>query len=506
MSPMRDVKVKVLVEIGEVLSSSLDLEETLNSILRFLSESLNMHRGTITLVDPRSNELHIEVAQGLTKEEKERGRYKIGEGITGKVVETGQPMVIKDIQAEPLFLNRTQARKDLEERKFAFLCVPVKVGNKVIGALSVDHLFKGDISYEEDIKVLTIIASMIGQAVRVRELAEKDKQAVVTENLKLRQELKGKYKFGNIVYGSKAMETILEGAAQVADSNATVLLSGESGTGKELVASAIHYQSPRANKPFIKVACAALPENLLESELFGYERGAFTGAMERRMGRFELADNGTIFLDEIGDLTLSTQVKLLRVLQEREFERLGGNQTVKVDVRVICATHRDLLKMVEEGKFRQDLYYRINVFPMIVPPLRDRKEDIPLLANHFIHKYGKENHKSVRSINQPALEMLLAHDWPGNVRELENAIERAVVLCNKDTITPKELPPNLRIGEALNLPATGATLPEIVASLEKKKIEDALNKYKTQRKAAKALGITERILGYKMLKYRLNNE
>lgn len=506
MSPMRDVKVKVLVEIGEVLSSSLDLEETLNSILRFLSESLNMHRGTITLVDPRSNELHIEVAQGLTKEEKERGRYKIGEGITGKVVETGQPMVIKDIQAEPLFLNRTQARKDLEERKFAFLCVPIKVGNKVIGALSVDHLFKGDISYEEDIKLLTIIASMIGQAVKVRELAEKDKQAVISENLKLRQELKGKYKFGNIVYGSKAMETILEGAAQVADSNATVLLSGESGTGKELVASAIHYQSPRANKPFIKVACAALPENLLESELFGYERGAFTGALERRAGRFELADNGTIFLDEIGDLTLSTQVKLLRVLQEREFERLGGNQTIKVDVRVICATHRDLLKMAEEGKFRQDLYYRINVFPIIVPQLRDRKEDIPLLANHFIQKYAKENHKSVKAINQPALEMLLAHDWPGNVRELENAIERAVVLCGKDTIAPKELPPNLRIGEALNLPATGATLPEIVASLEKKKIEDALMKYKTQRKAAKALGITERILGYKMLKYRLNNE
>ncbi|MDD5594202.1 MAG: sigma 54-interacting transcriptional regulator [Candidatus Margulisbacteria bacterium] len=499
----KDLTVKALVEISEALASAYDLEKTLNSILKVFSELLEMQRGTITLVDPRTNELHIEVAQGLTREEKERGRYKIGEGITGRVVETGQPMVIPDIGAEPLFLNRTQARKNLRDRKFAFLCVPIKVGDKVVGALSVDHLFRGDISYEEDIKLLTIIASMVGQAVRIRELAEKDKQMVISENIKLRRELRGKYKFGNIVYSSKIMEDTLQGALQVAESPATVLLLGESGTGKELVASAIHYASPRADKPLIKVACASLPENLLESELFGYEKGAFTGALDRKAGRFEMANNGTIFLDEIGDLTPATQVKLLRVLQEKEFERLGGTQTIKVDVRVICATHRDLEEMVRERKFRDDLYYRINVFPVNLPPLRARKEDILLLVDHFIHKFNKENHKRIKGINRAALDLLMAYRWPGNIRELENVIERAVVLCQKELITSHELPSNLQAKETIEMPSTGATLPEIVESIEKQKIKEALEKHKTQRNAAKALGLTERILGYKIKVYKI---
>ncbi|MBU1026171.1 MAG: sigma 54-interacting transcriptional regulator, partial [Candidatus Margulisbacteria bacterium] len=416
------MKVKVLADVGEALAGSLDLEKSLGSILNVLSDSLEMKRGTVTLVDPITNELRIEVAQGLTKKEKERGRYKIGEGVTGKVVESGEAMVVHDIEAEPLFLNKTRARKDLKQRKFAFLCVPIKVGNKVIGALSVDHLFKGNIPYEEDTKLLTIIASMVGQAVKIRDLAEKEKQAVMAENVKLKQQLKGKYKFGNVIYTSPAMETVLEGARQVASSNAAVLLRGESGTGKELVAAAIHYSSLRAQKAFIKVACAALPENLLESELFGYEKGAFTGAMERRAGRFELAHGGTIFLDEIGDLSPATQVKLLRVLQEKEFQRLGGTETIKVDVRVICATHQNLEKMVKEKKFRDDLFYRINVFPVTLPPLRDRKEDIPLLVAHFTHKYNKENKKSIEGINRAALDTLMGYDWPGNVRELENVI------------------------------------------------------------------------------------
>ena len=500
---MRDVKVVALTEISAALASALDLEKALNSILKVLSEELKMQRGTITLVDPATNELHIEVAHGLTPEEKVRGKYKIGEGITGRVVATGQPMVVQDIEAEPLFLNRTQARKELEQRKFAFLCVPILVGNKVIGALSVDHLFRGDISYEEDIKLLMIIASMVGQAVRVRELAEKDKQAVVSENIKLRRELQGKFKFGNIIYSSGVMESMLEGSMRVADSQATVLIRGESGTGKELVASAIHYASPRSDKPFIKVACAALPENLLESELFGYEKGAFTGAMERKPGRFELANGGTIFLDEIGDLTLATQVKLLRVLQEKEIERLGGTQTVKIDVRIICATHRDLEKMVKDGKFREDLFYRINVFPIFLPPLRDRKEDIPLLIDHFYHKFAKENKKKVKGINRASLDMLLAYQWPGNVRELENVIERAVILCQKELITAADLPGTLKNGEEAEIAVTGATLPEVVGSIEKQRISEALEKHKTQRKAAKFLGITERMLGYKIQKYHL---
>ncbi len=500
---MIDLKVKVLVEISNVLSSSLDIQKTLSSILKVLSDSLGMERGTITLVQPKTNELHIEVAHGLTKEEKERGRYKIGEGITGRVVKTGEPMVIPDIEAEPLFLDRTQARRNLKERKFAFLCVPIKVGNKVIGALSVDHLFKTDVSFEEDQKLLAIIASMVGQAVQVRELAEREKQAVVSENIKLKQELKGKYKFTNIIYGSSIMESMLDGAMQVADSNATVLLRGESGTGKELVASAIHYSSNRSNKPFIKVACAALPENLLESELFGYERGAFTGAMERKIGRFELANMGTIFLDEIGDLTLATQVKLLRVLQEKEFERLGGNQTIKSDVRVIAATHRNLEEMTKSGKFREDLFYRINVFPIYLPPLRDRREDISMIVDHFVEKFNKENKKKIKGISRAALDTLMAYNWPGNVRELENAIERAVVLCRGEIISPAELPVNLSSNAKYDVSASGATLPQIVESIEKQKIIEALKMHKTQRKAAKALGITERMLGYKIKAYSI---
>lgn len=502
MSPTRDIKVKVLVEVSDALSSSLELPKSLNSILKILSDSLEMRRGTITLVDPLTNELRIEVACGLTRQEKERGRYKIGEGVTGKVVETGQPMVVPDIEAEPLFLDRTQARKNLKDREFAFLCVPIKVGNKVIGALSVDHLFKGDISYEEDIKLLLIIASMVGQAVKVRDLAASEKQAVVAENVQLRRQLKGKYKFGNVIYSSPVMETVLESARQVAQSQATILIRGESGTGKELVASAVHYASPRSDKPFIKVACAALPENLLESELFGYERGAFTGAMERKLGRFEMADQGTIFLDEIGDLSPATQVKLLRVLQEKEFERLGGTATIKVDVRVICATHQDLPKMIRDKKFREDLFYRINVFPVTIPPLRDRKEDIPLLVAHFTHKYNKENKKNIEGVNRAALDILLAYDWPGNVRELENIIERAVVICQKELISPRDLPANLS-QQTVEIKTEGATLPKIVESIEKQKIKEALIKYKTQRKAAKALGLTERMLGYKIQKYGL---
>jgi len=500
--PTRDIKVKVLVEISDALASALNLERALGSILKVLSDSLEMQRGTITLVDPNTNELYIEIAQGLSVQEKDRGRYKMGEGITGKVVETGEPMVVQDIGADPSFLNKTKAR-DLESRKFAFICVPIKTGNKVIGALSVDHLFKGDISYEEDVKLLIIIASMVGQAVKIRELAEKEKQAVISENIKLKQELQGKYKFGNIIYGSPLMESVLNIAMQVAESQATVLIRGDSGTGKELIASAIHYSSPRANKPFIKVACASLPENLLESELFGYERGAFTGALERKPGRFEMANGGTLFLDEIGDMTVSTQVKLLRVLQEKEFERLGGTETIKTDARLICATHRDLENMMKEGRFREDLYYRINVFPVNLPPLRDRKEDIPLLVDSFIEKYGKENKKNIKGINRAALDMLMAFRWPGNVRELENVIERAVVLCHKDLISVQELPANLQGSGEMNIQSGSMSLPELVGSIEKQKIIDALHKHKTQKVAAKALGITERMLGYKIKNYKI---
>jgi transcriptional regulator with PAS, ATPase and Fis domain len=307
------------------------------------------------------------------------------------------------------------------------------------------------------------------------------------------------------------MEEALNLVKRVAPSPATVLILGESGTGKELIARAIHYSSSRADKPFIRVNCAALPENLLESELFGHEKGAFTGAVARRIGRFEQADQGTIFLDEIGDLSLSLQVKLLHVLQEREFERVGSSQTIKVDVRVIAATNRNLEEGIKKGSFREDLYYRLNVVTISLSPLRDRKEDIPPLIEHFLKKYSRENKKEVTSLSKEARDLLMRYPYPGNVRELENIVERAVVLCRENTLNTQDLPLNLqetegegglkRIGEI------GRSLPDSLEEVERTLINQALEKSGgVQTKAAEYLGISERVLRYKMKKYKIAEE
>jgi two-component system NtrC family response regulator len=332
-----------------------------------------------------------------------------------------------------------------------------------------------------------------------------ERQNLIRENTELKEQLRERYKFDEIVSTSHAMEEALNLAGRVAASNATVLLRGESGTGKELVAKAIHYHSPRAKYPLIKVNCAALPETLLESELFGHEKGAFTGAIAKRIGRFEAADTGTIFLDEIGELTPGMQVKLLRVLQEREFERIGGNQTIKVDVRVIAATNRDIEKDIREGKFREDLYYRLNVVSVVIPPLRDRKEDIPALMEHFIKKYGTENKKVISGVAAEARDRLMRYAYPGNVRELENIIERAVVLAKRGTITATDLPLHLQGAEsddkAPAVPLKGQ-LNETLDTVERGLILDALKESGgIQTRAAERLGISERVLRYKLKKY-----
>jgi len=293
-------------------------------------------------------------------------------------------MVIPRVSAEPRFLDRTQSRKHLQKQDISFICVPIKLGNEVIGALSTDRLFSEHVDLQEDLRLLSIIASMIAQAVRLRQSVQAERQRLIEDNLRLQDELKERFRPANIIGNSRVMQAVYDQIARVAQSDATVLICGESGTGKELVANAVHYNSRRAGKPFVKVNCAALPEAVLESELFGHEKGAFTGAVNQRLGRFELASGGTIFLDEIGDFSMATQIKLLRVLQEREFERVGGSKSIRVDVRVITATNRDLETLIAENKFRQDLYYRLNVFPIHIPPLRERKSDIVLLADHFV--------------------------------------------------------------------------------------------------------------------------
>ena len=333
-----------------------------------------------------------------------------------------------------------------------------------------------------------------------------ERSHLIRENKELRTQLQERYTFHNIVYGSPKMEEVMGLIARVAPSQATVLIRGESGTGKELIAHAIHFASPRSKKPLVKVNCSAIPETLLESELFGHEKGAFTGASQKRMGRFEEADSGSLFLDEIGDLTPGTQIKLLRILQEKEFQRLGSNLTLKTDVRVIAATHRDLEEALKKAEFREDLYYRLNVISIHLPSLRERKEDIPLLIDYFIKKYSKQNQKTISDISKEARNLLLHYPYPGNVRELENLIERAVVLCRGEVITTQDLPFHLQEGkpEILWKFPKVKTLPESLEEVERDLIVKALHQHQgIQTKAAEGLGISERVLRYKMKKYKI---
>ncbi|MEK6681457.1 MAG: nif-specific transcriptional activator NifA [Nitrospirota bacterium] len=502
------LELTTLYEISKRLGSSLNLEEMLNSIMDILANNMGMNRGTLTVLDKDTKELKIEVAHGLTGEEKERGLYKIGEGITGKVVETGEPIIVPDIGKEPRFLNRTKARGDIKKSNISFICVPVKVHNDVVGVLSVDKLFAKDVSFEEDVRLLTIIASLAGQAIKLNQMIEKERQELIDENIHLKKELKTKYRLENVVGSSDKMQAVYDAVERVSQSNATVLLRGESGTGKELIARAVHYNSHRADKPFIKVNCGALPDALLESELFGHEKGAFTGAIQVRIGRFELANGGTIFLDEIGDISPQTQIKLLRVLQDRRFERLGGTKTISVNIRIIAATNKNLEEAVKNGEFREDLYYRLNVVPVFMPSLRERREDIPLLLDYFLKRFNKENNKKIK-LSPSAITRLMEYLWPGNVRELENYIERVVIMSDKNLLQTEDiLLPKTNVLSSLKTGdeavAINSSLTRSVEGLEKQRISEVLKMCGgIQARAARMLGITPRQLGYKLKKYNI---
>ncbi len=435
-------ELTVLYEISNLIGSTFNCQEIFSNILGALHTHLGMNLGTITLLNPETGELEIRAAHGMNWEEVRRGRYLVGEGITGKVVETGEPMVVPQIEKEPLFLNRTQSRENLTKGDISFICVPIKNGPNILGTLSVDRLFSEEIAFEEDVRLLSIISSMIAQALKIQQMVQDEKNQLLSENITLKEKLKERYSLYHIVGTSNKMTEVFQMIERIASTDVTTLIRGESGTGKELVANAIHFNSARASKPFLKLNCAALPDALIESELFGHEKGAFTGATEQRMGKFERADGGTLFLDEIGTLNLPAQAKLLRVLQEKEFERIGGNRTLRVDVRIIAATSKDLERSMEKGTFREDLYYRLNVFPIFMPPLRERKTDILLLADHFVEKYNQKHKQNVRRISTPAIDMLMQYHWPGNVRELENCIERAVLLCSDRVIHSYHLPPH----------------------------------------------------------------
>jgi Nif-specific regulatory protein len=496
-------KLTTLLSISQTVGTTLNLHQAMARVLEILEENHSVISGAIVLREGAGEALIVEVATGFPRDAKPQTRYQIGEGIIGRVVESGKPVVVPKASQEPLFPDRPVTTKGSGE-ELTFVCVPLMVDRQPIGALAVVLRYKHDRDYDQSIKFFSIVGSMVAQAVKVNRLIQGEKQRLLDENLTLKQELRERYDFSNIVGTSRPMQDVYAQVAQVARSNTTVLLRGESGTGKELIARAIHYNSLRAAKPFVKVSCASLPESLIEAELFGHEKGAFTGAHGRKKGRFELADHGTLFLDEIGDLSLATQVKLLRGLQDREFERLGGTETIKVDVRLIVATNRDLEEAIRGGTFREDLYYRLNVFTIFLPPLRERKSDVLLLADHFLEQYARSHRKDIRRISTPAIDMLMSYHWPGNVRELENCIERAVLVCEANVIHSHHLPPTLQTAEASGT-VPRLSLSEAVDAYEKDLVLDAL---KTARgnvsRAARLLGTTKRILGYKVKKYRIN--
>ena len=495
-----------LYEITKELASCFVLSECLEKAMAHLAEMKSMENGTVTIVNPVTGKLEIEVAHGLTAEGRKRGKYQIGEGITGRVVASGEPIIVPHIAEEPLFLNRTRSRGDIEEKNQSFLCVPIKDGNQVIGALSVDRHYQdgfGDLA-TKDLQFLTVLSSIIAQTVRRIQAVNRERENLETENLKLKRELSEKNRINDIIGNSSRMQDVFEMVHRVVDSNATVLLRGESGTGKTLVAKALHYNGKRKNMPFVVVNCSALPETLLESELFGHEKGAFTGANERKIGRFEQAEGGTLFLDEIGEISHSVQVKLLNVVQERNFQRLGSTTPIACDVRLVAATNKDLENAVSEGDFREDLYYRLNVFPIYMPPLRKRRTDILLLAEFFLEKFSRENNKQINRISTSAIDLIIQYHWPGNVRELQNCIERAVLICDGDAIKGIHLPPTLQVSEATSS-SKPLSFSTAVENFEKELIIDALKKNNgNQTKTAAFLDTSLRIINYKIHQYSID--
>ncbi len=504
MLAQKNQELSAILHISKLLTSSFDLQKNLNSVMESLAGRLEMQRGCVFLLDQQSKALEIVAAYGLSFEEIQRGKYRMGEGIVGRVIESGRPMFVPNIGAEPKFLNRTGSRP--EKSGVSFLCIPIELDGAILGVISVDRIYteeRGNV--DDDLRVLSIVASFIGQFVKLWEHFRRTEK----ECGDLRFQLKEKFSVSHIIGQSAPFQQVLKAVQMVAATDSTVLLLGESGTGKELIAQTLHYQSRRSEESFVPVNLAALPHNLVEAELFGVEKGAYTGATARRIGRFEMADRGTIFLDEIGELPLNLQVNLLRVLQERSFERIGSSDSVSVDVRVVTATNRNLLQEIENGCFREDLYWRLNVVPIVLPPLRQRTEDIPLLLQYYVDTFNNRYNRDV-CLTAAAVERLTRYRWPGNVRELSNLVERLVVMAETQTIDETDLPFNATAPpehpEVIhNVACLSENLGNEVERLERAHILQALKQSNgVQQKASRVLGITPRQLGYRIKKYNID--
>jgi len=436
------LELSTVYEVCRILGDSLDIQRTFRAALNTLSAQLGLARAMIVL--PDEGMLKVHSAVGLTKQQSERGVWYDGEGVIGHVYASGLPVVLTNVQESDEFIDRTGAFGPQEGHRLAFIVVPLRADHVTHGVLAAQREVEGVARLSDDQRVLTMVSTLLAQSVSLHNAVSEEHQRLQRETTRLQKALSRdsvtrRYALDNVVGQSKPMQRVFAEVHQAAPSRATVLLRGESGTGKEEIARAVHYLSPRKDSPFIKVNCAALTESLLESELFGHEKGAFTGAIGERKGRFELAHGGTLFLDEVGDISPAFQAKLLRVLQEREFERVGGSKPVKVDVRLICATNRDLERMVQRGEYRADLYYRINVVSIALPPLRERREDIAPLVAHFLDRFNKENRKNLK-VTPEAMQVLTNCYWPGNVRELQNCIERTATMVPGDQIRDLAFP------------------------------------------------------------------
>jgi len=490
-------------QMSQVLAQSADLADTVPILLRIMEEQMQAVRGTVSLCDRHTGTTFIHQSFGLTEEQEARGVYRFGEGVTGKVVETAQAVVVPRIGSDKEFLNLTGTHTDQDD-ELSFICTPIKRGDKVLGTISIERMYDNEVLLNLDAELIGTVASMMAPTVELYLMETIDRAKLLSENQRLQDALKDRYRPSNIIGNCKSMQEVYKLIEKVAKTKTTVLILGESGVGKELVASAIHYSGAESGGPFVQFNCAALPENLIESELFGHEKGSFTGATGVRKGRFEDADGGTIFLDEIGELPLTAQAKLLRVLQEKTLERVGANKPIHVDIRIVAATNRNLEEMVAQREFREDLYYRLNVFPITLPPLRERGADIIALADFFTQRFAQRHGKNIKRISTPALNMLMSYHWPGNVRELENVIERATILVENGVIHGYDLPPSLQMPASPEVAQKG-TFETRISTYAYEMIVDALKACDgNMSEAAQMLGLTRRILGLRMKQYGID--
>ena len=494
-------ELSLVREISQLLAEQSDLRIAFKQIVQTLAAQsrLGMTGAMVLLPGERGDQADICVADGSALARPKGPAAADAVSVAGQVVERGRQVMVSRVARTPARL----AAGSGVARDLSLVAVPILLGGRAAGALSVEFVYQRERDLHRSLGYVTLLAATVAQAVAGSRRSQ-ERQRLSDETSDLRNRALEQAEFPRLVGTSAPLGEVQTQVAQVASADTTVLLRGESGTGKGLIAQAIHHNSPRARKPFVTVSCAALPADLIESELFGHEAGAFTGAHALKRGRLELANGGTLFLDEVGELTPAVQVKLLRVLQQREFERLGGTETLPLNVRVLAATNRNLEKAIASGEFREDLYYRLNVFSIFVPPLRDRTADIMLLADHFLERFAREHRKNVRRISTPAIDMLASYHWPGNVRELSNAIERAVVVCDGGVVHAHHLPPTLQTAESSGT-ATNQSLQEMVEAVEKDALQDALKQARGNRAlAARLLRTTRRIFNYKVRNYGID--